>query len=151
MIATRAEIRAATVADLPRMEAVAREFYSASKHLREFHIARFVAVWTRLLALEEAAIFLCEVDGEIAGAISGLVHPDIYGYELIAEEFFWFIRPEARGAGVRLYFAFEKWAREKGAQWIQMVHLKDLMPEKVGRFYEQMGYEAIETRYEKRL
>jgi len=32
-----------------------------------------------------------------------------------------------------------------------MVHLLDLMPEKVGAFYRRAGFTPIETRYSKRL
>ncbi len=142
----------ATVEDLPRMEACAQEFYASSKHLRKFRIEEFRKVWDTLLNACDAVIFIQEEDGEIIGTIGGLLHPNLYSEkELIAEEFFWFVRTEARGAGVKLYRAFEQWARDNGAQWIQMMHMKDVMPEKVAHFYERIGYEPIETRYEKRL
>lgn len=144
-------VRMATVADLPRMGEAAKVFYASSHFLREFELGRFVSLWGELLRTQPAVVFLHESDGEITGAIGGLVHPNIYGRELIAEEFFWFIEPQHRGGGVQLYRRFEAWAREQCAEWIQMAHLRDLMPSKVARFYEREGYTAIETRYEKRL
>lgn len=133
------------------MHACARQFYSSSEFLGQFDIERFTQVWTNLLQMGMGVIFLMESDGQICGAIGGMVHQDLYGHELIAEEFFWFIESDARGAGIRLYREFENWAREQGADSIQMVHLLDLMPEKVEAFYRRAGFTPIETRYSKKL
>ena len=61
------------------------------------------------------------------------------------------MRPASRGAGVALYRAFEEWARVRGAAALQMVHLFDVMPAKVARFYLRSGFEPIEMRYQKDL
>lgn len=144
-------IKTATIADLARTEAAAREFYASSHAFGDFHLSRFVDVWKELIGSGAGVIFSYERDGRIEGAIGGLVHRDIYSDALIAEEFFWFIRREHRGAGVLLYRRFEQWARERGACQIQMVHLLDLMPGKVARFYLREGFMPIETRYAKAL
>jgi GNAT superfamily N-acetyltransferase len=133
------------------MEEAARAFYRSSRFLGKFNTDRFCEVWRGLLDLGAGAIFAADSDGEIVGAIGGLVHREIYGDRIIAEEFFWFVRPEFRGAGVRLYRRFEQWAREQGAREIQMVHLFDSMPEKVARFYLHSGFEPVEMRYVKPL
>lgn len=145
------DFRLATAEDLPAMQACAQEFYAASEFLVQFDIERFRLVWLHMFELGCGAIFLHEKDGKIQGAIGGIVHQDLYGHDMIAEEFFWFIRPEARGAGIRLYRQFEDWARSRGAVRIQMVHLLDLMPEKVATFYLRSGFRPIETRYSKNL
>ncbi len=144
-------IRTATIADLARTEAAAREFYASSRAFGDFSLARFCDVWKELIGAGAGVIFSYEHDGAIVGAIGGLVHRDLYGEALIAEEFFWFIRAAHRGAGVKLYRRFEQWARERGARQIQMVHLLDLMPGKVARFYLREGFMPIETRYAKAL
>lgn len=144
-------IRTATAADLPSMHAAANAFYASSKALRHFDINKFASIWTQFLEVNFGVIFLAEADGLIVGALGGVIHPDLYGSELIAEEFFWFIQAESRGSGLKLYAKFEEWARSRGAVEIQMVHLLDLMPEKVGTFYRRAGYSPIETRYSKRL
>lgn len=133
------------------MHAAAKEFYASSKALRHFDIEKFTAIWAQFLAVNFGVIFLAEADGLIVGALGGVIHPDLYGSELIAEEFFWFIRQDSRGSGLKLYAKFEQWASERGAVEIQMVHLLDLMPEKVSTFYRRAGYSPIETRYSKRL
>lgn len=90
-------------------------------------------------------------DGLINGALGGMIHRDIYGEALIAQEFFWFMRPDTRGGGVRVYRAFEQWAKARGAVSIRMGHLLDSMPEKVARFYQLVGFKAAETVYMKTL
>ena len=145
------QLRLASVEDLPAMHGAAQEFYDSSVALRHFDIDKFTAIWTQFLQVNFGVIFLAEQDGQIEGALGGVIHPDLYGTELIAEEFFWFIRKESRGAGIGLYRKFEEWARGRGAVEIQMVHLLDLMPEKVGAFYRRAGFTPIETRYSKRL
>jgi GNAT superfamily N-acetyltransferase len=156
-------IRAITIDELGAVEPAAREFYAASRVLGSpFRIDRFREIWQSLLATGAGVIFAAidgaedgvdpvEDAGAIAGVIGGILHREIYGEAMIAEEFFWFVRPERRGAGVALYRRFEEWARERGAESIQMVHLFDVMPEKVARFYLRSGFEPAEMRYVKTL
>lgn len=144
-------IRAATAADLPRLAGLARQFYAASRVLRRFEIECFVAFWTGMLAGGAGVIFLAEAGENIAGVIGGLVYPEPYSGELLAQEFFWYVDEQQRGQGVRLYLRFERWARERGCAEIRMAHLVDSMPEKVARFYERAGYTKVETLYSKRL
>ena len=147
-------IRRLEPAELPRLECGAREFYQASAFLGDFDIATFCKVWDQLLSGSTAAIFADVAEtGRVNGALGGIIHRELYGARLIADEFFWFMRPDSREtlAGVRLYFAFEQWARAQGAAEIQMCHLLDSMPEKVARFYLRQGYKPIEMRFAKAL
>lgn len=134
------------------LEPGAKEFYASSKHLHAFDIGRFVAFWKNVIEAQLGIIIVAIDDGEIIGAIAGMVVPEPYSAGTAVHEFFWFVRPGHRGtAGVRLYKAFEKWARDKNATVIRMVHLLDSMPEKLERFYGAMGYTAVETLYSKDL
>lgn len=148
-------VRRATLEDLPKMQDWATEFYASSKHLNGFQLERFIQFWTAMLNSGAGVIFVVtesNAQGEvIVGAICGMAHADIYSGDMIASEFAWRVRERSRGAGVRLYYAFENWAREQGCKTIQMVHLSEVMPEKVAKFYLRLGYEAIETRYSKSL
>lgn len=148
----RKSIRQAEIADLPKLAAGAAEFYAASEFLTSFDIGRFCETWSSLISGANGVIFLEEGDdGLINGALGGIIHRDIYGEALIAEEGFWFMRPDMRGGGVKVYRAFENWAKARGAVSLQMVHLLDSMPEKVARFYRAVGFKAVETRYTKTL
>ena len=150
-------IRTVGIDELDALEDAAHEFYAASRFLGgAFSISRFREIWQSLLGTGAGVIF-ADYCGEgqgvskIAGTIGGIVHREIYGEEMIAEEFFWFVREGARGSGVRLYRKFEEWARKQGAVRIQMAHLRDSMPEKVGKFYLHTGFELAEMRFVKAL
>ena len=145
-------IRTATARDLnAKLAPAAEEFYAASKFLQRFDLPRFCDLWRGLLESGTGTIILAEEDGAVDGAIGGVVYPEPYSGELVASEFFWFVRESSRGEGLRLYRAFEKWARDKGAVQIRMVHLHDSMPGKLSRVYERLGYTAVETHYVKGL
>ena len=142
-------IRTISIPELPAVQKCAGEFYGASRFLGEFCLSRFCEIWTFLLTGGDGVIFADEREGEIVGAIGGIVHREVYSEAIVAEEFFWFVREAHRGSGLALYRRFEDWARAHGAATIQMVHLLDLMPEKVERFYLRAGFHPIETRYAK--
>jgi hypothetical protein len=144
-------IRKAAVDDLPRLEALTQEFSSASKHIRGFHFDRFCDVWTTLLPSETGVVYLLCEGPAIYGLLGGVIYPDIYSRDLVATEFFWFVTSKHRGRGLELYCAFEAWAREKGARYIRMAYLCDLMPEGMKFLYEELGFEAIEVSYGKEL
>lgn len=146
-------IRKAGIEDLPRIQGCAEEFYAASRILAQlpFSLERFVTSWTGFLEAGIGVIFIAEEDGEVTGAIAGVIYPDLYSGVLVATEFFWVMRAEHRGSGVQLYKAFESWAREQGCHQIRMVHLSDSMPDKVARFYRQHGYQPSEVHFTKEL
>lgn len=144
-------IRLATIADLRRLEPLAREFYAASKHLGKFDIECFAQFWGGCVQNGIGVVFLLEEAGEIVGTIGGVAYPDPYSGEAVATEFFWYVRDGHRGGGMRLYRAFEDWARAKNCTQIRMVHLTDSMPEKLRAVYIKLGYTAIETHYGKPL
>lgn len=147
-------IRQATLPDLPRLRVCAQDFAAASRHIRGFDMDRFIAVWTGLLESGAGVIFLLADDqGEIAGMLGGVAYPDIYSGEMIASEFFWFVREQYRGGtgSVRLYREFEDWARARGCTQIRMIHLSDSMPEKLDKFYRRLGFEPIEVHWAKQF
>ncbi|HEX4275838.1 MAG TPA: GNAT family N-acetyltransferase [Bryobacteraceae bacterium] len=144
------EIREATVSDLPAMETTARLFYASSSQLRRFEIGRFCETWRGLLENGAGVIFGLFGD-EVMGALGGVRHRDPYSEEMIAAEMFWFVRPEVRGPGLRLYRAFEAWARAVGCNQIRMAFLEDSMPEKVEAIYLRLGFHPVEKLYAKEL
>ncbi len=144
-------IRQITIDELPRLEAVALEFYGSSQFLEDFNIGRFSDIWRGFIERGFGVIFIEERNGEIAGTIGAVAHPDGYGEKLVVAEMFWFVRAACRGGGIALYRALERWARTLGAASIQMIHLMDLMPEKVADFYLRDGFHPVEMRYVKGL
>lgn len=139
-------IRYATAADLPALAPLAQQFYASSRFLRGFQQERFEAFWAPLLS-GSGVILLGERDGAPVGALGGMVYQEPYSGELVAVEFFWFVDPGSRGGGMALYREFEEFARRCGCTQIRMAHLLDLMPEKLGRVYQRLGFTAMETHF----
>lgn len=145
-------IQRARIEDLPRMAACAAKFYATSKFLNGFDIEKFTALWTNLLEHGIGVIFvLFDNAGEVRGAIGGMKSGDLYSGEPYSQELFWFVEHEHRGSGLRLYFEFEKWSRDKDCRSIRMVHLADSMAEKLNRVYIRLGFELMESHYGKKL
>ena len=133
------------------MEHGARLFYASSKHLKEFDIERFSRTWRTLIESDIGVIYAVFDGDNPVGAIGGIRYPDPNSGHMIAAEFFWFVSPEHRGTGMELYHLFERWAQESGCKYIQMVHLTDSMETRLPVIYKRLGYEAVETRYQKEL
>jgi GNAT superfamily N-acetyltransferase len=145
-------IREATIDDVARLEAGAREFFAVSRFLRNFSSQHFTNAWRALLESGVAVIIVAEQDdGELAGAIAGVAYPDICTGELTATEFFWFSRPRHRGAGIQLYRRFEEWSRRRHCALLRMVHLQDVMPGRLTTVYRRLGFEPVETHWQKEL
>ena len=144
-------IRQATPEDFAALEPLGREFYAQSRFLQGLDWGRFTKLWTALIGQGTGVILLLEEPGGVAGMLGGVIYPEPYSGALIATEFFWFVRSAARGGGLSLYKAFEQWARRERCTQIRMVHLLDLMPEKLERVYRHLGYEPVETHYVKEL
>ncbi len=144
-------VRIAEVADLPRIEPCATEFYAKSAFLKTLKMDLFCEKWAAMIEAGMGVIFLLEVGGHVEGIFGGVQFPDLYSGELIATEFFWYVREGHRGAGMKLFRAFERWAVERHCTQIRMVHLMDSMPEKLERVYRGLGFIPAEIHYVKDL
>lgn len=145
-------IRQATIEDLPKMERVAREFEKTSAFIDKINFDTFIRSWESFLGNGIGVIFaVVEDSGDIIGAIGGVSYPDIHSGALVASEFFWFIRHDKRGDGLRLFHKFQEWAKQKGCKTIRMCHMIDSMPKKLAKVYDRLGFRAAEIHYTKEL
>jgi len=143
--------RPATPEDIPSLEPLARQFYEESVNLKDLDWDRFRQLWEVLLGNQVGFIAVAERDGKIIAAIGGVIYPDAYSQKMIATEFFWFALKEHRGFGLPLLRMFEQWAACQGASEVRMVHLSDVMSDKLSRVYRKLGYRPIETHYAKEV
>ena len=95
----------------------------------------------------KACLFVSDGPDGISGVIVGHVFTHPMSGEDVAAELAWWVNPEARGAGVRLLRAFEDWAEAMGARQVQMV----APTERVGAFYERVGYAPVERLYQRSI
>lgn len=144
-------IRQLNPAELPICADAGLQFFKEGKLPGEFVPACFIRNWSRLIGSGQGVIIADIVGKELRGGLGAILCPDLNNDELIACESFWYVLQNHRGQGARLLFAYERWARERGAKRIAMVHLELLQPGILGPLYERLGYRKIETNYLKDL
>lgn len=135
-------IRTATVDDIPALVEMGRKFHAYSIWQAVDYDAADVA---RLLEgiIPAGGVFLSE-DGMCGGLISPLYFSQ---KTALAVELFWW----AGSNGKALREAFEGWAREHGAAFVQCSALSDDRLPAVSRLYARAGYTPAETAFVKGL
>lgn len=107
--------------------------------------AQMSAMVALLLGSPDGVVFVADRDGILFGMIGMLAYAHHLDGQRVAGEIFWWTEPDGRGQGLRLLRAAEEWAKLQGASSVQMVAPDD----RVGRLYERLGYQRIETSYGK--
>lgn len=99
---------------------------------------------------DKAVIFVCEDEAGIYGGLALVEDVNLINGQPYASEAAWWVEPERRGAlaGPQMLGYAEQWARGRGLGSIKMVAPTQST---VGRFYERLGYQALETAYVKAL
>lgn len=144
-------VRRATRADVDAIVAMGLRFQADSSYAAYL---RATAETMRALTLavisnDASVLFVAEQDDAIIGMIAATLCANPMSGELVGTEVVWWMDPEARGGrtALRLVRAAENWARDCGAVVFQMA----APTAKVGHFYGVLGYDAIETHYQRRL
>lgn len=142
-------VRLATETDVPVLVEMAGHFmeqvYPGDIVFNPAHVAAFAR---RTIAAPESDVFVAESrSGALVGMLAMIAYPHPMSGEPIATEICWWVEPSARGIGVRLFHAAERWATAKGAAIFQMIAPS---PE-VAHFYRRVGFKEIETTYQRRL
>jgi GNAT superfamily N-acetyltransferase len=141
-------IRPATSDDLPACVAMGLEF-----HATVADYARLIDVNAEALTtlghwlLAHGVIFVGERDEEVVAMIGVAVVPHPMTGRLFGSEVFWYCTEAHRGCGVRLLRRAEAWAREQGAESMQVV----APDQRVAALYERLGYTLVERAFTRRL
>jgi len=142
-------IRPATHEDVPALVVMGQQFARTEMYRDSLYENpdQITVVMTSLIANEGGTILVLESKDVLIGMMGIICTPHFLSAEMCASEIFWWVTPGHRGDGVRLLRAAELWAKECGATKLQMV----APTERVGRFYDRMGFTRIETGYQKAL
>lgn len=143
-------IRLATLADVPRLVSMGRHFigevYPSDLAYNPAKIAEMAA---GLIDSPDGDILVAL--GGIAEVVVGMLALTAYDHpmsgERVVTEVCWWVEPSHRGIGIRLFKAAEQWATQHGARVFQMIAPSPA----VARFYEHLGFKAIETTYQRRV
>lgn len=147
-------IRLATVSDIPELLRMGAAFHSVTGvadiiPLDEQSLANTM---TSLIETELGVIIVLDSGDGLKGATAALLHPHYFNANhRTGMELFWWVDPEHRGLGGKLFDALEAWVRANGADSFSMLALEALEPEKVGLIYRRRGYRPLEHSYIKRI
>jgi len=142
-------IRPATHEDVPALVVMGQQFAQTEMYRDVLHEnpEQMAVVATNLIEHESGTVLVLEREGVLVGMIGIICTLHFLSGEMYAGEVFWWVTPGQRGDGVRLLRAAESWAIESGAKTLQMI----APTERVGRFYDRMGFARMETSYQKEL
>ncbi|MEN1958432.1 GNAT family N-acetyltransferase [Luteimonas changyuni] len=120
---SRAVIRDATAADVPRILAMGRRFYAASPYAAVAGYSDAAAADLVAALIAGGVLLVAEHHSEVVGMIG--LHVTGLAFDpatLTATEVMWWVEPEARGLGVAvdLRCQAEARCRARGCRWIAM-------------------------------
>lgn len=136
-------LREATIHDIPKLVKMGREFSNLMP--LEYDENSMAKTFEFLINSDKGVVF---VNQNVTGTIGGFLDRAFFNNNLeIATELFWWVNPLDRGDGKRLLEAFEEWSSNLGAYSVQMTCLEWSNPDKLGRLYENRGYQPTEHHY----
>lgn len=142
-------VREATMADIDGVVTMAQHFvletsYGAHVPNDPAHLRK---VTEQLLTL--GVVLVAETDGELVGMLAGMSYPHYLTGRQTASETAWWVEKSFRGARIAkdLLEAFVEWARRAGATTVEL----GSRHERLDRFYERLGFKAVERLYQKEL
>tara|TARA_B110000977_G_scaffold149849_1_gene190006 strand:- start:395 stop:853 length:459 start_codon:yes stop_codon:yes gene_type:complete len=145
------KIRAATPDDVFDILILAKEFSKEAPSSHKWNKEKTEQFILSALQNTNMTIFVIDVGGEIEGALVGLLSELYMSHTVQATELAWFVSKDYRGkpASIRLMKAFEKWAKESGADQVGMGDIEGISS--LENLYNRLGYERAETVYLKEL
>lgn len=142
-------IREATASDLPRLVEMGRNFIAQTKYkdLIYGNSEQMTLTLEGLIGNPSASFLVAESGaGELVGMIGAIMYVHPISGEVTANEIVWWVEPAHRGIGISLLRHIERWTQ--GAEAALNMVAPD---EKTARIYKALGYELIETVYQRRF
>lgn len=141
---------AETKEDVQKVAEFMTQFQKASEFVK-VNVPHTVEAYWNLITQKIAVFMMLEHEEEMIGGLGAIKYPDMHDGKLTAVETFWFISPDHRGAGMKLFNAFEQWGKDQGCKKLAMIHLSDSYPEILEKIYMRKGYKLAEKHYIKEI
>lgn len=148
------EIREAVPEDFLDLVKIGYKFFEFNAYRRYTSIDDDSLINTFYLLYEEHVLLVVEHEAKIIGTAGAFVAPLYWNHNYKQGlEAFWWIDPEHRnsGIGTKLRKELQAAAVLKGADFWNMIALKESMHEEVCQQYERAGMTHVETVYMKVL
>lgn len=137
------EIRTATEADIPLIGDLGRMMHFESRYAKfDFNPGK----WERLLrvVIPQGLTFVAEDSKGAVGVFVGIMAEHFFGDDLTSHDLITYVLPESRGrVGVLLTKEYIRRAKALGVRDIHIGISTGLQPDRVGRFYEKLGFSHI--------
>lgn len=140
-------IREAMREELPRLVEMGQHFREGSRYERFLadNPAVMLSLGEKLLPAN--GLIVAEKDGQLVGMLGFVIYDHFISGEKVVGEVFWWVEPAYRKYGVKLMREMERRGRLAGATVEQMVSPSA----KVSEFYERIGFEWVESTYQRAL
>ena len=144
---TPTRIREATEEDVFDILILAKEFSKEAPKSHKWNKDKTEQFILSAMQNTNMTILVIDVDGEIEGALVGLISELYMSHTVQATELAWFVSKDYRGkpASIRLVKTFEKWAKDKGAMQIGMGDISGISS--LEKLYTRLGYKIAESVY----
>lgn len=144
------EIRIGTRDDIEGALPLFRAFYEESIKQYFPYTEELLVKEMEQYADNKSSLVMIE-DGKVVGLIAGkFVHFPMSNFK-IYQETAWYVLPEHRKNGMKLFKENERYCKSIGIDSIVMGNMGNLNEEKMKRFYKSMGYQCMETQFVKRI
>lgn len=149
-------VRAATVEDIPCYMDLAEAFVATTpvNHIIPFDRDSTAAFVEGALDNENMVVLVAEDGAEIVGITAAIAYPMYFNTsKLVAQELWWYIKPDARGgaASKLLFQEIEKWGKSKQAEAMFMIALDNDRVTTMAKMYGRLGYAPTERVFVKGL
>jgi GNAT superfamily N-acetyltransferase len=144
-------IRTATPEDLSTILDLAEVMHAESRFKDlPFSRAKVSHIFAQLID-GAGLVLIAEQDGEVIGAIAGVVIELWFSPTKVAQDFGLFICPEHRGGmhAVRLIKRYIEWAKAQGATAVEMGINTGVQVEQTGKLLHHLGFTQVATLHSK--
>lgn len=147
-------IRQANIEDVPSLVALGEKFYKYSNFSNFVDYDPDSALRTLAHLILHGFLFVAEHDEEgVIGGFAGTMTNLWFNHGTpVASEMAWWVEEKYRKSpvAIRLYKAFEKWAKERGVKVITMSDLIIDGQPPADKLFKKMGFSVVERAHIKR-
>lgn len=140
-------IKRATLVDLPQCVEVGKRYYEDILNRNDFYFAYSLSRWIDLFRKNTGAVFYVENKGKVVGLICGFFYPNIDTGKNMATVAHWCVDKQARGYGIRLLWAFKRWAKKKQCTSLILTCSPETWDEKHKALYTRLGGKYFGQKY----
>ena len=122
-------------------------FFAECGAAGRYNVDYCTAYWTEMFrAGRVVCVVAKDPAGIMVGVCAGLILLDMFTGLPTCYEAIWYVMPEHKGVGIKLFKRWEKLSRERGAVRLVAGHGKWQCVD-MKKLYNRMGYEPYETTY----